>query len=65
VNTGDEAAALDGAVAELDAVEAALSRLDDGTLDRCEICGAPVGPDRLLQNPLLARCEEHSPAQPS
>lgn len=47
------------AAAELDAVEAALRRLEDGSFDTCEICGEPIGRDRLLENPLLTRCARH------
>lgn len=57
--TDAEGAALDSAAGELDAVEAALRRLDDGTFDRCQVCGRPVGVDRLREDPLLTRCVEH------
>jgi RNA polymerase-binding transcription factor DksA len=58
----DADAALSGTGAELDAVEAALVRLDDGSFDRCEVCGASIGSDRLLADPLLTRCPAHTPA---
>ena len=37
----------------VDAWKAAIS-------DRCEICGGPIGQERLLQDPLLTRCPQHS-----
>lgn len=58
-HSGDEAA-LSDAAAELDAVEAVLDRLERGTFDRCEVCGAPIGQDRLLEDPLLTRCPTHA-----
>lgn len=55
-----EASGLAGAAAELDAVEAALGRLEDGSFDACEVCGGPIGRQRLLEDPLLTRCPEHT-----
>jgi DnaK suppressor protein len=55
-------AALDQAAAELDAVDAALGRLEDGSFEKCSVCGAPIDRDRLLQDPLLARCQAHAEA---
>ena len=57
--SADEAA-LAEASAELDAVEAALSRLEDGSFERCEVCGDRVGPERLRADPLLTRCGRHA-----
>jgi RNA polymerase-binding transcription factor DksA len=57
---GKDEADLAAAAAELDAVEAALVRLEDGSFDTCELCGAPIGADRLLGGPLLTRCPAHS-----
>ena len=59
----EEAGRLRAAGAEMDAVEAALQRLDDGSFDRCGVCGASIGADRLLVDPLLTRCQEHSQAE--
>lgn len=55
----DDEAALAAASAELDAVEAALARLEDGSFENCEVCGAPIGLDRLTADPLLTRCAQH------
>jgi RNA polymerase-binding transcription factor DksA len=57
----DEAARLGQAGAELDAVEAALQRLDDGSFDRCEVCRAPISIEQLSADPLRTRCAQHSP----
>jgi RNA polymerase-binding transcription factor DksA len=46
--------------AQLDAVEAALDRLDREGFDSCQVCGAPIGHDRLQADPLLSRCPAHS-----
>lgn len=46
--------------AEFDAIEASLVRLDDGTFDICEVCGARIGQDRLIADPLITRCPAHS-----
>ena len=54
-----EEASLGAASAELDAVEAALARLEDGSFESCEVCGGPIGREELLQDPLLTRCQQH------
>ncbi len=46
--------------AEFDAIEASLVRLDDGTFDSCQVCGARIGQDRLMADPLVTRCPGHS-----
>lgn len=40
----------------LDAVEAALGRLDDGTYGRCDGCGGPIGDGAMADDPLARRC---------
>jgi RNA polymerase-binding transcription factor DksA len=48
VETGDEAdLVLDRAEGELEDVERALRRLDEGTYATCEACGRAIGEDRL------------------
>jgi RNA polymerase-binding transcription factor DksA len=54
-----EADELDTAEAELGDVEHALARLDDGTYATCEICGDPVGDDRLAALPAARTCARH------
>ncbi|HEU0242552.1 MAG TPA: TraR/DksA family transcriptional regulator [Candidatus Limnocylindrales bacterium] len=40
----------------LEAVDAALARLDAGTFGACTSCGKPVGDDRLAALPWAALC---------
>ena len=40
----------------LEAVEAALARLDAGTFGTCVRCGRPIAPDRLEALPWAAHC---------
>ena len=42
----------------LQAVEAALARLDDGTYGTCRRCGRPIAPERLDALPWAAYCIE-------
>lgn len=39
-------------------IAAALGRIDDGTYDTCEICGKPIGEERLRAIPWATRCIE-------
>jgi RNA polymerase-binding transcription factor DksA len=57
-----QAATLDRIAAELEAVDSALRRLDDGTYGRCVDCGAVIDESMLAQHPLTARCSAHLPA---
>lgn len=41
---------------ELERVEAALRRLDEGTYGTCESCGNPIAPERLEAIPWAATC---------
>jgi RNA polymerase-binding transcription factor DksA len=45
---------------QLDDVERALARLDDGTYGTCEICGQPIGEARLEVMPATRFCIEHA-----
>jgi RNA polymerase-binding transcription factor DksA len=45
--------------AELDDVEQALARLEDGTYGTCEVCGAAIPDDVLAGEPVARRCQEH------
>ncbi len=40
----------------LDAIDAALKRIDDGTYGTCTNCGQPVGEERLEALPWVTRC---------
>src|SRR4051812_46988246 len=42
--------------AELNDVEHALRRLDDGTYGTCEACGKPIGDERLAAQPASRFC---------
>ena len=48
--------ALDSIEAELADVELALARLDAGSYDTCETCGAPIPDDVLVSRPTARRC---------
>lgn len=45
---------------ELDEVERALSKLDDGTYGHCETCGKPIAPARLEAMPAARFCIDHA-----
>jgi len=52
---------LDQAEGELEDVEQALRRLDEGTYAICEVCGQVIGEDRLARSPVTRRCADHVP----
>lgn len=45
---------------QLDDVEAALGKLDDGTYGSCEVCGQPIGEARLEAMPAARLCIDHA-----
>lgn len=45
---------------QLDDVERALAKLDDGTYGLCDTCGAPIGDARLEAMPATRFCIEHA-----
>ncbi|MCC5952397.1 MAG: TraR/DksA C4-type zinc finger protein [Acidimicrobiia bacterium] len=45
---------------QLDDIDAALRRLDDGTYGRCEVCGVDIGEARLDAMPATRWCIEHA-----
>ena len=52
---------LDDLARQLDAVEAAMARLDEGTYGRCERCGEALSSSQLEADPagsLCAACAE-------
>ncbi len=52
-----EAEALAAELADtLDEVEAAITRLTDGSYGLCEFCGQPIPPARLEAMPVARRC---------
>lgn len=46
----------DRASQQLELVEAALHRIEDGTFGRCQRCGRPIAPERLEALPWAAYC---------
>ena len=46
--------------AELDDVERALAKLDDGTYGTCETCGEEIPPPRLEAKPAARFCIDHA-----
>ena len=50
------AALLDQARAHLADIETALQRLADGEYGNCELCGRPIGAERLAARPAARRC---------
>ncbi|MPZ72626.1 MAG: hypothetical protein GEU74_05245 [Nitriliruptorales bacterium] len=44
---------------ELDAVDAAFARIEAGTYGSCEMCGKPIGDERLDAVPAARFCVEH------
>lgn len=46
--------------AELDEVERALAKLDEGTYGQCETCGKPIAADRLEAMPATRFCFDHA-----
>jgi DnaK suppressor protein len=44
-------------------IEAALRRIDDGTFGRCEVCGRPIGDERLEAVPYARLCIDDQRAQ--
>jgi RNA polymerase-binding transcription factor DksA len=56
---------LAAAEAELDLVEHALARLDDGTYGSCEVCGDALDDARLEEDPTARYCASHLPGVPS
>ena len=45
---------------ELDEVERALAKMDDGTYGACETCGRAIAPDRLEAMPAARFCIDHA-----
>jgi len=50
---------LDAAERDVDDVETALQRLDDGTYGTCEICGAAIDEAVLAEDPARRTCGAH------
>ena len=50
---------LEGAERDVEDVERALDRLDQGTYGTCEVCGEPIGDDVLAASPTTRTCGRH------
>jgi RNA polymerase-binding transcription factor DksA len=46
----------EGAQHTLDDIELALRKMEDGTYGTCEVCGKPIGPERLAAIPWARFC---------
>ena len=55
---------LDTMAADLDAVDIALRRLDDGTYATCEVCTVALAEEVLATDPVARRCASHLEARP-
>jgi RNA polymerase-binding protein DksA len=49
---------IDSLETQLNEIDAALGRLDDGTYGKCEDCGKPIGEERLEARPTARYCIE-------
>ncbi|HYA45204.1 MAG TPA: TraR/DksA C4-type zinc finger protein [Acidimicrobiales bacterium] len=58
--TEDYQAALARLKADLDEVEGAMRRLDEGTYGRCEACGQEIPDSQLELSPTAHRCPDCS-----
>ena len=57
---GENRALADTLQNQLNLVEKALLRLDDGTYGTCEVCGDDIGAARLEAMPATNRCINHA-----
>ena len=57
---GENHALADSLQAQLDQVETAIARIDDGSYGTCAICGGAISTERLQAVPASSRCIEHA-----
>lgn len=57
---GENYTLADSLRAQLDLVEKALARIDDGSYGTCEICGKEINPERIEAMPAAAVCMDHA-----
>ena len=50
--------------AKLADIERALVKLDDGSYGTCDVCGDPIGEERLAAIPWAVRCVMHASRTP-
>ena len=58
---GKDIALNENADKRLEAINAALSAMDEGSYGLCRACGKPISPERLEALPTALYCAEHSP----
>ncbi len=56
-----DAGALDALASEMDDIERALARLDDGSYGTCEVCGDRLPAETLEDRPGARHCAAHLP----
>jgi DnaK suppressor protein len=49
--------------AKLGDVERALGKLDEGSYGSCDVCGSPIGAERLEAIPWAVLCLDHARAR--
>lgn len=57
---GEHRTLTDSLEEQLEQVNAALARMDEGTYGRCEVDDQPIAPARLEAFPTARRCMDHS-----
>ena len=55
---------LDRVAGDLEEVEAAMRRLDEGAYGRCRRCGGNIPGEQLSADPLATACAEHAISAP-
>jgi DnaK suppressor protein len=59
------AALLAQAVARLEAIDAALRKVDAGVYETCDLCGGPIGAERLAARPAALTCVRCAAKRPA
>jgi DnaK suppressor protein len=59
------AALLSQAGAHLDAIDAALRKVDAGVYEICDLCGGPIGAERLAARPAALTCVQCAAKRPA
>jgi DnaK suppressor protein len=59
------AALLAQALARLEAIDAALQKVDAGVYETCDLCGGPIGVDRLAARPAALTCVRCAAKRPA
>jgi DnaK suppressor protein len=59
------AALLAQALARLEAIDAALRKVDAGVYETCDLCGGPIGAERLAARPAALTCVRCAAKRPA